>query len=647
MSTVRERPPLLIGEVILENFMSYSYAKIPFRPGLNVVCGPNGSGKSSILLGLSVALGQAYTERSRKLSDLIRWGQDIARVTIVFDNSPKEGGRPMPNHRSDQLIVSRYLKRDGTYWYEVNGHEVDKLDVQRLLQEHGISPDNLLIIMHQGMLEEFVVATPQQKLKMVEEAVGLRAYRERVLEARERLKSLLSEESSVSSLLTNAEQTLSHWKGEYERYLRKRELIERRDALEAELAWSKVVRKEKAILSLQDKVKRLAAKLDYMARKIEEAKTATEEADQKRGALAQEQKRQFFELLEFEKRKSEIETTSALFRDLLARFENEHQSNGALSKYFEEAGGRIKVMEGELKTLEGKISTVQGDIDKVEKRLNSLSGKYVDGRVREAVLTYRREDAEGDLRDAQRQIEEVQGDLDQLVEAAEAVGPRVESERDPVEVSEELKVTMAYLTSVGDISEDVEKMYRNYSQIHGELKDKLATLSENRKRALQEVENRLAAWKGMIRALLERVNPTYNEALSKMDAVGEVRLVEVDDVEKTGLEQYIGFRGAKPAMLDVYTQSGGERSVGVMAFMLALQRHIKSPFRAVDEFDVHMDPRNREAVYQFLMASMKGAGSQYLAITPSPVTFSDEDVHMITIQSISGSSMAKEVRKNA
>ncbi|MFQ5762597.1 MAG: AAA family ATPase, partial [Candidatus Bathyarchaeia archaeon] len=60
----------LLKEIILEEFMSYEYARVPFKHGLNVICGPNGSGKSSILLALSVCLGQAYTERSRKLSDL-------------------------------------------------------------------------------------------------------------------------------------------------------------------------------------------------------------------------------------------------------------------------------------------------------------------------------------------------------------------------------------------------------------------------------------------------------------------------------------------------------------------------------------------------------------------------------------------------
>ena len=65
-------PLTSVKEIILENFMSYEYARIPLREGLNLIVGPNGAGKSSVLLAISVAFGQAYTERSRKLSDLIR-----------------------------------------------------------------------------------------------------------------------------------------------------------------------------------------------------------------------------------------------------------------------------------------------------------------------------------------------------------------------------------------------------------------------------------------------------------------------------------------------------------------------------------------------------------------------------------------------
>jgi len=181
LSTEQEKgfsPP--IKEIILENFMSYEYARIPLNQGLNLIVGPNGAGKSPILLAISVAFGQAYTERSRKLSDLIRRGKDIARVSLIFDNRVREGKRPIPYSKADTFMLSRYLRKDGSYWYEADYKEIDKSEVVRLLREFGINPDNLLIIMHQGMIEELGAISSQQRLTMVEEAVGCREYRERI-----------------------------------------------------------------------------------------------------------------------------------------------------------------------------------------------------------------------------------------------------------------------------------------------------------------------------------------------------------------------------------------------------------------------------------------------------------------------------------
>jgi chromosome segregation protein len=106
----------------------------------------------------------------------------------------------------------------------------------------------------------------------------------------------------------------------------------------------------------------------------------------------------------------------------------------------------------------------------------------------------------------------------------------------------------------------------------------------------------------------------------------------------------VGFKGAKPVPLDTYTQSGGERSTATMMFLLALQQHVRSPFRAVDEYDMHMDPKNREVIAQMIVSSITGSNSQYLVITPSQITFAQKDVNIITVQNIEGTSIVKEVR---
>ena len=152
---------MFIREVILENFMSYEYARVSLREGVNVVCGSNGSGKSSFLVGICVALGDTYTERSKKLSDLIRWGQERARVSLLLDNSPRaDGQRPITRFDSDIIRLTRNLRRDGKYWFEINQKSAQKYEVMNILSGLGFDPNNMLIIMHQNMPGRFANLSP-------------------------------------------------------------------------------------------------------------------------------------------------------------------------------------------------------------------------------------------------------------------------------------------------------------------------------------------------------------------------------------------------------------------------------------------------------------------------------------------------------
>src|SRR5271157_766897 len=282
----KEKPLHLtsVKEIILENFMSYEYARIPLRDGLNLIIGPNGAGKSSVLLAISVAFGQAYTERSRKLSDLIRRGKDIARVSLVFDNTPRGGSRPIPYSKSDTFMLSRYLRKDGSYWFEADYKEIDKSEVVRLLAEFGINPDNLLIIMHQGMIEELGAISTQQRLTMVEEAVGFREYRGRIFQSENDLKSMISEEGSLIQLIENANQTIEYWKQIYDRYLERKRLQEHRTLLERELLWAQEGKLSRSLASIKE---RLESKRELLADLKEQQRKAGSEAESHRTALGE------------------------------------------------------------------------------------------------------------------------------------------------------------------------------------------------------------------------------------------------------------------------------------------------------------------------------------------------------------------------
>jgi chromosome segregation ATPase len=257
--------------------------------------------------------------------------------------------------------------------------------------------------------------------------------------------------------------------------------------------------------------------------------------------------------------------------------------------------------------------------------------QYIDSRIRLALLKDRRTRLNRRVSMLQGEIDRVKKDLKDAEAEALIRGPRIDTGRTGDEILNEIRKTQGILMGMANIPDEAEEMYESYNETFKEIQQRIEEVRENRRKILQEIEVRNKKWRNVTENLLDEVNKRYKTLLRKLQAIGEVRLINSHDIEEAGLEIFVGFNGAAPLRLDPYTHSGGERSSSVMAFLLSLQQNIISPFRAVDEFDLHMDPQNKEAVSKFIVSTMEGTDDQYMAITPSQVTFKEQDVHIIMI----------------
>ena len=629
--------------------MSYKNASIPLESGLNLIVGPNGAGKSSILLGISVVLGQAYTERSRKLSELIRWGEDQARISILIDNKSEKGARPFSQARSDKVLLTRVLKRSGDYHYLLNNKPVSKTSLIEGLSKIGLNPDNMLVIMHQLMVGRFGNVSPIEKLLLLEDAVGFGSYRKEVLEASDRLQKLTTERETMSSVLQGTKETYQHWQREFEKYETKKKLEQQLKDLQRELRWRRILRKETS-------QKRLQERIASFNRKMEDAREESDEAKR--------------EHTKFSSTLSDLTKELSLVREQQLKLEHGRGFRSGALEWIQKTtlllqtiqtattNDQVRQALSDLETEHGRITNVGAENEsqstRIREQLAELSEDFMDktellieSKVKSEVSNFKLSMMAQEIQELEIQLKLGEEELEPLRTEALQMGPVFENPRDLHDVTLELAAVQDRIRPLAHLSEDVEKMFKSYGDLYEDLRKKAEVVEENRSQVLSDLRERYDKWKDLMGQLLEELTRRYNSLLGEVGGNGKIVLKSSKDIQKAGLELYAGFKGNEPVSLDSLAPSGGERTVALVAFLLSLQHYISSPFRAIDEFDVHMDPKNRETVSRLIHVAAKSSEtSQYIAITPGQLSLPDEEgVHVVVVQNVEGSSMVKELNQ--
>ncbi|XP_008840973.1 structural maintenance of chromosomes protein 5 isoform X2 [Nannospalax galili] len=153
-------------------------------------------------------------------------------------------------------------------------------------------------------------------------------------------------------------------------------------------------------------------------------------------------------------------------------------------------------------------------------------------------------------------------------------------------------------------------------QLTEELKGKKVELDEYRENISQVKER----WLNPLKELVDKINEKFSNFFSSMQCAGEVDLhtENEEDYDKYGIRIRVKFRSSTQLHeLTPHHQSGGERSVSTMLYLMALQELNRCPFRVVDEINQGMDPINERRVFEMVVnTACKENTSQYFFITP-------------------------------
>lgn len=187
---------------------------------------------------------------------------------------------------------------------------------------------------------------------------------------------------------------------------------------------------------------------------------------------------------------------------------------------------------------------------------------------------------------------------------------QVQAELD--EIEDKLAVSM-------NVTRDVIERHERLSEQLARVKRAVEKQQRARDRAHAKVTAILDQFNPALDALVHETSNKFSEAFQKMGCSGEVRVNRVEGrYDEWGIEILVSYRDDEPlAVLTANRQSGGERSLATVTYLMSLTEMARTPFSLVDEINQGMDKRAERRVHnQMVQVTCSENAGQYFLITP-------------------------------
>ncbi|KAH9854875.1 P-loop containing nucleoside triphosphate hydrolase protein [Lenzites betulinus] len=152
--------------------------------------------------------------------------------------------------------------------------------------------------------------------------------------------------------------------------------------------------------------------------------------------------------------------------------------------------------------------------------------------------------------------------------------------------------------------------------------DALTATIEERQTRMQRIEQSITAardnWQPELEKLVNSIGQKFSAAFDRIGCAGEIRIREDEDYDKWAIDIMVKFRDhEKLQLLTGERQSGGERSLTTILYLMSLTEEARAPFSLVDEINQGMDQRAERAVHNSLVeVTCREDSGQYFLITP-------------------------------
>ena len=263
--------------------------------------------------------------------------------------------------------------------------------------------------------------------------------------------------------------------------------------------------------------------------------------------------------------------------------------------------------------LSAELASVKNKRDAYDSRLQDLEGQ-VTGILEELdPLNSKLADLTASSKHSQMQID---FHLNELKELGCAEVTEI-SDEEIQRVERMIPVLKKELGSIGGVNELAASQYDEVKDNYKQLASRIYDL-ENEKLSILKFMNELDRQK--LEAFMKafnQVSDSFNEIFSTVTSgVGRLFLENQENPFEAGADIKLQFPGKTE--MAIGSASGGEKSVGTVCFILALQAIHPMPFYMMDEIDAHLDVVNSQKLAELLKTKSKG--SQFIVVSLKDVT---------------------------
>jgi len=276
-------------------------------------------------------------------------------------------------------------------------------------------------------------------------------------------------------------------------------------------------------------------------------------------------------------------------------------------------------LSGELAGVKAKRSEYDAQLKKIETEITKLLDE-LDPQNSELA------DLSASSKNQQMQIEFHLNELRELdySDVVEVTDEEIEG------VEKTLPILKKELAEIGGVNELAASQYEEVKENYKHLATRIYDL-EKEKLSIIQFMNEVDRQK--LEAFMKafnQVGQSFNEIFSTVTGgVGRLFLETPEKPLEGGADIRLQFPGKTE--MTISSASGGEKSVGTVCFILALQAIHPMPFYIMDEIDAHLDVVNSQRLAELLKSKSKG--SQFIVVSLKDVTIARADsVYGVFIQ---------------